>query len=113
MDSSDVPQVEVSALPPEFGEAAVLLDVREDDEWRLGHAPDAQHIPMGDVPARIGEIDPDKELFIVCHSGGRSHRVALYLQRIGYEASNVDGGMLAWARAGRSVVTDDGAPGAV
>ena len=113
MDGSEVPQVEVSALPPVFGEAAVLLDVREDDEWRLGHAPGAQHIPMGDVPARIGEIDPDKDLFVICHSGGRSHRVALYLQRNGYEAANVDGGMLAWVEAGRPVVTDDGAPGAV
>ena len=113
MDNSEVPQVDVSALPPEFGEAAVLLDVREDDEWQLGHAPGAQHIPMGDVPARIGEIDPDKDLFVVCHAGGRSHRVALYLQRNGYDAANVDGGMLAWARAGRPVVTDDGAQGAV
>ena len=113
MDSSEVPQLEVSALPTAFGEAAVLLDVREDDEWRLGHAPGAQHIPMGDVPARIGEIDPDLDLIIIYNSKESSKRVAMYLQRNGYEAANVDGGMLAWARAGRPVVTDDGAPGAV
>ena len=67
MDDSAVPQAQVSGCPSEFGESAVLLDVREDDEWQRGHAPDAQHIPMGDVPARIDEIDPDKDLFVICH----------------------------------------------
>lgn len=113
MDSSDVPTLSVADTPHEFGSTAVLLDVREDDEWQRGHAPGAQHIPMGDVPARMHEIDPDKELFVICRSGGRSHRVAMYLQRNGYEPTNVDGGMLGWMAAGRSVVTDDGGPGAV
>ena len=74
--------------------------------------PGAQHIPMGDVPARMGEIDPDRTLYVVCHAGGRSMRVAQYLQRNGYEPVNVDGGMLAWAAGGPPVVTDDGAPAA-
>lgn len=113
MDDSAVPQTQVSGLPAEFGDFAVLLDVREDDEWQRGHAPNAQHIPMGDVPARMDEIDPDKELFVICHAGGRSQRVAQYLKRNGYEPVNVDGGMLAWAQAGRSVVTDAGTPGTV
>jgi rhodanese-related sulfurtransferase len=113
MDTSDVPQAQVSALPLEFGASALLLDVREEDEWQRGHAPGAQHIPMGDVPARMDEIDPDKDLFVICHAGGRSRRVAQYLQRNGYEPVNVDGGMLAWAQAGRPVITDRGSPGAV
>lgn len=113
MDDSAVPQLPVTQLPADFGEAAVLLDVREDDEWQRGHAPGAQHIPMGDVPARIGEIDPDKQLFVVCDLGGRSLRVSQYLQRNGYEPVNVEGGMLAWAQAGRPVVTDAGTSGTV
>lgn len=113
MEISDVPQIDVSAVPQHSGDEVVLLDVREDDEWRRGHAPGAQHIPLGDIPARMGELDTDKELFVICHSGGRSQRVAVYLQRNGYDASNVVGGMMAWAAAGRPVVTDDGAPGAV
>jgi rhodanese-related sulfurtransferase len=113
MDDSAVPQEQVAGLPLEFGASAVLLDVREDDEWQRGHAPDAQHIPMGDVPARMGEIDVDKPLYVICHAGGRSQRVAQYLQRNGYEPVNVDGGMLAWAGAGRPVVTDGGSPGTV
>jgi rhodanese-related sulfurtransferase len=112
MDDS-VPQTDVPGLPADFGADAILLDVREDDEWQRGHAPGAQHIPLADVPARIHEIDSDKSLYVICHAGGRSQRVAQYLQRQGYEPVNVSGGMLAWAGAGRPVVTDDGGPGTV
>ncbi|MCV7234902.1 rhodanese-like domain-containing protein [Mycobacterium branderi] len=108
-----VAQTDVAALPAEFGSAAVLLDVRENDEWKCGHAPGAQHIPMAEVPARLGEIDRQAELYVICHAGGRSLRVAQYLQQNGYRAINVSGGMLAWAGAGRSVITDDGGPGNV
>ena len=113
MDDSVIPQADVPGLPADFGDAATLLDVREDDEWQRGHAPGAQHIPMGDVPARVGEIDVDKPLYVICHAGGRSQRVAQYLQRNGYEPVNVDGGMLAWSDAGRPVVTDDSGTGIV
>lgn len=113
VDEAGVTNTDISAVPLEFGASAVLLDVREDDEWQRGHAPGAQHIPMGDVPTRMGEIDPDAELFVVCHAGGRSLRVSQYLARNGYEPVNVDGGMLAWAGVGRPVVIDDGSPGQV
>lgn len=109
----DVPQAVIGDVPATFDETVVLLDVREDDEWQRGHAPGAQHIPMGDVPARMAEIDTEAQLFVVCHVGGRSQRVAQYLARNGYEPINVSGGMLAWAGAGRPVVTDAGAPGTV
>ncbi|MGE0219243.1 rhodanese-like domain-containing protein [Mycolicibacterium sp.] len=113
MDDIDVAQVPVAELPSTFDDAVVLLDVREDDEWRRGHAPSAQHIPMGEIPARLAEIDNQAQLFVVCHGGGRSQRVAQYLARNGYAAANVSGGMLAWAGAGRPVVTDDGGAGTV
>lgn len=110
---SVIAQTDVVGLPAEFGPAAVLLDVREDDEWRRGHAAGAQHIPMGEVPTRLHEIDPKAKLYVVCKLGGRSMRVAQYLQGNGYQPVNVNGGMLAWAAAGRPVVTDDGGPGSV
>ncbi len=53
MDDPDVPQAAISDVPSTFGDGVVLLDVREDDEWQRGHAPQARHIPMGDVPARL------------------------------------------------------------
>ena len=113
MSDDEVGEAQIADVPVAFDESAVLLDVREDDEWQRGHAAGAQHIPMGDVPARLGEIDTDATLYVVCHAGGRSLRVAQYLARNGYEPINVAGGMLAWVGAGRPVVTDDGAAGTV
>ena len=113
MDEVDVVQAEIAEVPSAFDQSVVLLDVREDDEWQRGHAPGAQHIPMGQIPARLGEIDPDAKLFVVCQAGGRSQRVSQYLARNGYAPVNVSGGMLAWAGAGRSVITDDGGVGVV
>jgi rhodanese-related sulfurtransferase len=112
-DESVVAQVDIAEVPLAFGPSVVLLDVREDDEWQRGHAVGAQHIPMGQVPARLDEIDLGARLFVVCHAGGRSLRVAQYLQRNGFEPVNINGGMLAWAGAGRTVITDDGAPGTI
>ena len=117
-DESPVARAEVVDLPARFGPNPsgadrVLLDVREDDEWQRGHAADALHIPMGQVPDRLEEIDARAELFVICHAGGRSLRVAKYLQQNGYRPVNVNGGMLAWAGAGRPVVTDAGEPGCV
>jgi rhodanese-related sulfurtransferase len=109
----EVAETDVADVPLTFDESVILLDVREDDEWLRGHAAGARHIPMGDVPARMGELDAEAKLFVVCHAGGRSMRVSQYLARNGYEPINVSGGMLAWAGAGRAVVTDDGSVGTV
>jgi rhodanese-related sulfurtransferase len=105
--------VGVADVPTSFDESVVLLDVREDDEWQRGHAPGALHMPMGEVSARIGEIDADATLFVVCHLGGRSLRVAQYLAQNGYTPVNVSGGMQAWADSGRPVVTDGGGVGTI
>ncbi|GAA4428320.1 rhodanese-like domain-containing protein [Georgenia halophila] len=85
----------------------VLLDVREQDEWDAGHAPDAVHIPMGELPARVEEL-PEEELLVVCRSGGRSSRSADWLNQAGFDAYNINGGMKDWARAGLPVTRDDG-----
>jgi rhodanese-related sulfurtransferase len=113
MDEVEVTRASVFDVPTTFDQSVVLLDVREDDEWQRGHVQGAQHIPMGEVPARLGEIDADAKLFVICHVGGRSMRVAQYLARNGYQPANVEGGILAWAGAGRPVVTDDGGVGTV
>lgn len=99
----------VSALPEDI----VLLDVREDDEWTAGHAPEAVHVPMGQVSQRLDEIAaavPDRPVHVVCRSGGRSARITAYLAGIGLEAVNVDGGMQAWSGAGRPLVAEASAP---
>lgn len=111
VDEQEVVQAQVADVPSTFDESVVLLDVREDDEWRRGHAPGARHIPMGEIPTRLAELDPNAMLFVMCHVGGRSQRVAQYLAGHGYTPLNVVGGMQAWADAGRPVVTDSGDAG--
>ena len=113
MTDDAVPQADISTVPSDIDESVILLDVREDDEWQRGHAPGAQHIPMGQIPARIGEIDSNTPLYVVCQGGGRSQRVAQYLAQNGFSPVNVSGGMMAWAGAGRPVVTDDGGAGVI
>lgn len=109
----DIPQIPVTELPDDFtGDTdRIMLDVREDDEWSTGHVRGATHIPLGDIPARLDEIDLDAQLFVICHSSGRSFRVLQYLQQMGYEGTCVRGGMLAWIEHGKPVEsgTADGA----
>jgi rhodanese-related sulfurtransferase len=107
--TSPVPAVVVANIP----EHAVLLDVRENDEWAAGHAPGAVHVPMGQVTQRLDELAtafPDRSVRVVCRSGGRSARVTAYLKAAGWDAVNVEGGMRAWAAAGRPMVAE-GNPG--
>ena len=82
-----VAQTDVAGLPAEFGPGTVLLDVREDDEWQRGHAADARHIPMGEVPARLNEIDPQAKLYVICKAGGRSQKVAQFWPATGMNPS--------------------------
>jgi rhodanese-related sulfurtransferase len=106
--TSPVPTCTVADVP----EGAVLLDVRENDEWAAGHAPSAVHVPMGQIPERLDELAtefPDRPVRVVCRSGGRSARVTAYLQQAGWDAVNVDGGMRAWAAAGRPMVAESDA----
>lgn len=91
---------------------AVLLDVREADEWAAGHAPDAIHVPLSEVSDAISRF-ADQEVLTVCRSGGRSAKAAEALAQAGVKVRNVAGGMTSWAAAGLPVVRDDGAPGAV
>jgi rhodanese-related sulfurtransferase len=106
MDFGQVLQVEVAQVPKD----ALLLDVREDDEWAAGHADGALHIPMSDFVGRFGElterVDGDAPVFVVCRVGGRSAQVTQYLRQQGVTAVNVDGGMLAWEAAGRPLVAE-------
>jgi rhodanese-related sulfurtransferase len=92
---------------------AFLLDVRENEEWAAGHAPQATHVPMGEIQDRASELPVDRTVVCMCRVGGRSGAVAKALVVGGYDVRNVDGGMLAWAAAGLPVITDAGAPGEV
>jgi rhodanese-related sulfurtransferase len=105
-----VPTVNVPELPADLPEGVTLLDVREPDEWTAGHAPEAVHIPMGDLAARLGDLPADDEVYVVCRSGGRSARVTAFLNANGWDAKNVAGGMQSWQAAGRPMTSDNGEP---
>ena len=90
-----------------------LLDVREDLEWEAGHVDRAVHIPMGQLNARIDEIPEDRTIVCVCRSGQRSGAVSDALNRAGYTAHNLEGGMHAWDEAGLPYVASNGSPGRV
>ncbi|HYV58993.1 MAG TPA: rhodanese-like domain-containing protein [Acidimicrobiia bacterium] len=92
---------------------ALLLDVRNPNEWQAGHAEGAAWIPMSELAERQEELPTDREIVVICKSGARSGRVAQALTAAGYEAVNVAGGADAWEEAGFPIVTDDGAPGTV
>jgi rhodanese-related sulfurtransferase len=102
--SEAVPEVPAAAVPDE----AWLLDVREDDEWAAGHAPNASHIPLAQLGARTGELPSDDEIYVICRSGVRSARATQALNGAGWRAINVAGGMQDWAAAGRPMLTDSG-----
>jgi len=80
------------------GEQIFILDVREPEEVAFAAFPKATHVPMGDIPSRLSELDPDREIVVVCHHGMRSAQVAIYLGRMGFErVYNLVGGIDAWS----------------
>jgi rhodanese-related sulfurtransferase len=106
----EVTVLEASRL---VGSGALLLDVREADEWAAGHAPEAVWIPMGDLQARVGELPAERQVVAICRSGARSYTVAQALLGAGYDAVNVEGGMRAWSAEDLPIIAGDGLPGAV
>ncbi len=105
----NVREISVNDLPAD----AVILDVREDDEWAAGHVEGATHVPLGEVPQRLGELPDGDPLFVICRSGNRSGRAVAWLDQQGIESVNVAGGMRAWAAAGRPMVADRGEPSVI
>ncbi len=107
---AQIPTVLIEELPSD----ALLLDVREHDEWSAGHIDGALHIPMNEVPNKVAyepeTLTPEQPVYVVCKAGGRSAQVTAWLTGHGYTAFNVDGGMLAWATAKRPMVSDGAEP---
>ncbi|MEQ8207180.1 MAG: rhodanese-like domain-containing protein [Woeseia sp.] len=81
------------------GELWQLLDVREPWELATASVPDAISIPMGDVTSRLDELDREQPVAVLCHSGGRSARVASLLTQSGFNrVANISGGIDAWSQ---------------
>ena len=90
----------------------ILIDVREDDEWAAGHAPDAVHVPLARVREATNRFR-EHAVLTVCRSGARSGVAAKVLAAAGVDVRNVAGGMSSWSAAGLLVVRGDGSPGRI
>lgn len=77
----------------------VLLDVREPWEYETARIDGSVLIPMGDIPARIQELDPETRIVSICHHGTRSMNVTVWLRNQGFErVQSMQGGIDAWSR---------------
>lgn len=108
-----VPAVDAEESKRRIDAGALLLDVREDDEWGAGHVAGAVWIPLREVQTRRAELAVDEEIVVVCRSGGRSAKVTAALLAWGHDAVNMSGGLQAWVAAGLPIVTDDDTAGEV
>jgi rhodanese-related sulfurtransferase len=87
-------------------DGALVLDVREPSEWTTGHIEGATLIPLGELPARLGELPKDRSIVVVCRSGNRSAQGRDILLQAGFASvTSMDGGMTDWIAAGLPVVT--------
>jgi len=96
---SAIPEMTVEQLKAmqDKKEKFVLLDVREPHEFEAARIPGSKLIPLGELPKRLGELNKDEKYVVHCRSGGRSGRAVALMRQQGYDATNVAGGILAWA----------------
>ncbi|WP_139417828.1 rhodanese-like domain-containing protein [Agromyces laixinhei] len=83
---------------------AVILDVREPSEHAQARIEGTIDIPLGELVERLAEVPGDSTVYVLCHVGGRSAQAAQYLEAQGIDAVNIDGGLVAWYRAGLPLV---------
>ena len=106
----EIPTASVSGIPDPLPAGLLVLDVREDDEWRAGHVEGSLHVPLMELGAKYTELPEADQTLVVCRVGSRSAYAAGFLIQQGIDAVNLEGGLVAWASAGRELVADDEQP---
>ncbi len=103
-----VAEIQSGELIPLYrsGAGPSLLDCREPFEWAQVRIPGSVHIPMNDIPARLGELDAGADWVVVCAHGNRSFAVAGYLLRNGLQARSLAGGVTDWWMRGGETESD-------
>jgi rhodanese-related sulfurtransferase len=99
---ADAPQGETREVSRDaarklLDEGAQLLDVRADHEWEAGRIADAAHVPLPELPQRLGEIDKDRPVVVYCRGGNRSSMATDALTDAGYEAVKLSEGIVGWS----------------
>jgi glyoxylase-like metal-dependent hydrolase (beta-lactamase superfamily II)/rhodanese-related sulfurtransferase len=100
----EVDQAALEVRPPE----AVLLDVREPQEFAAGHVPGARNLPQAELATRLSEVPRDCPVYVICQGGFRSLRAAQFLSQMGFkDVASVSGGTEAWRVAKRPLAMGD------
>lgn len=102
-DGRLAPTVNVARALELMQDGAQMLDVRENNEWKGGHAPAAVHVALGNLDAAPRRLRKDRPVVVVCASGMRSRTAAKRLRELGFDATSLSGGMSMWERAGGEV----------
>lgn len=99
---ADAPQGETREVSREearklIDEGAQLIDVRADHEWEVGRIAGAAHVPLPELPQRLGEIDEDRPVVVYCRGGNRSSMATEALTDAGYDAVKLSEGIVGWS----------------
>ena len=101
-----IPEIDQNTFAARLAVGDVLVvDVRESREYRPGHVPGAENLPLSVLPARLPELPRDRPVYVICQSGGRSAKATALMRGVGIDAVNVAGGTVDWIAAGRPVQT--------
>jgi rhodanese-related sulfurtransferase len=111
VDTTEAPQVDPAEAARLVADGALMIDVREPDEFAAGHAPGATNVPLDTLDPDA--LAKDRTIVTTCRTGHRGAIAAARLQAAGFDVRNLAGGMTAWAAAGLPVVRDDGSPGTI
>ncbi|MEV0272704.1 MAG: rhodanese-like domain-containing protein [Hamadaea sp.] len=98
-------EIDLAGFTAAHAAGAVVVDVREPEEYVRGHVPGARLIPLGRLPQHVGELPHAERIYLICAAGNRSKAAVSLLTRAGFDAVSVAGGTSAWERAGRATVT--------
>ena len=106
---SDGPrEVSREELQKLLDEGAQLIDVRAEHEWEAGRIAGAAHVPLPELPQRLGEIDKERPVVLYCRGGNRSTMATEALAEAGYEAAKLSEGIVGWSEAGLPLEPDNG-----
>ena len=106
----EIPQIDVHELSRLRADGAIVIDVRNPDEYADAHVPGALLFPLPQLAGLVGDLPADVPLYVICRSGARSQTACEHLAPLGREVANIAGGTLAWVDAGHEVASG-GEPG--
>ncbi|SNR69822.1 rhodanese-like domain-containing protein [Blastococcus mobilis] len=101
-----IPEIDQNAFAARLAEGgSLVVDVREAREYRPGHVPGAENLPLSLLPARLPELPKNRPVYVICQAGGRSAQATALMRAVGIDAISVTGGTGAWIESGRPVET--------